>query len=76
MSYGVYIHLPFCGRKCPYCGFVSVADADALMAPYIDAVVAEISSPRPAVFSGEPDTVYIGGGTPSRLPLPLLERPR
>ncbi len=67
---GLYIHVPFCVRKCPYCGFFSESVSGQLTREYIDAVLKELvldaSSP-------EYDTVYIGGGTPSVLPYTELE---
>jgi oxygen-independent coproporphyrinogen III oxidase len=72
MSYGLYIHIPFCRRKCPYCGFSSIENGEGLMEPYVRAVNSEIDSRRTGVFAGFPGTLYIGGGTPSILPAPLL----
>jgi oxygen-independent coproporphyrinogen-3 oxidase len=74
MPYGLYIHLPFCRRKCPYCAFASVAGAEDLLDTYADAVVRELDLRRNGVFSGPPQTIYIGGGTPSIAPAPLIGR--
>lgn len=61
----LYIHVPFCERKCPYCDFYSVAAQDAAMDAYTDAVVRAIKC---APFEvSRLDTVYFGGGTPSVL---------
>ena len=58
----IYIHIPFCVRKCLYCDFYSVTDKGKF-APYISALTDEISS-----FKGtHTSTVYIGGGTPTAL---------
>lgn len=58
---GVYIHIPFCRRKCDYCSFYSIDDT-ALVAPTVEAIAAEIASFE---YPGIPvDTVYFGGGTP------------
>jgi oxygen-independent coproporphyrinogen-3 oxidase len=62
---GLYLHVPFCQRKCPYCDFFSVTDT-SLIPTFVDAVCAEAAAartPSPAAF----DTIYIGGGTPSLL---------
>lgn len=61
---GIYIHIPFCLRKCIYCDFYSVADL-SLKPAFLEALSAEISAadPTPLVF----DSLYIGGGTPSVL---------
>jgi oxygen-independent coproporphyrinogen-3 oxidase len=59
---GIYIHIPFCVRKCPYCDFYSVTDL-ALKPMFLKALIAEIElvSAQGLCF----DTLYIGGGTPS-----------
>jgi len=60
----LYIHIPFCVRKCPYCGFFSVADAPHLVRPYLEALLRELEGCAPE----QPlRTVYIGGGTPTSL---------
>ena len=62
---GVYVHIPFCLRKCPYCDFASVRYHDGLADRYLDALRREIDALAPA---GRPAaTVYIGGGTPTTL---------
>ena len=63
----IYVHIPFCARKCPYCGFYSVAGcSDA--AKYFEALQKEILE-QPVICSAEKDggieTIYFGGGTPS-----------
>lgn len=63
-SPAVYVHIPFCARVCPYCDFAVVAGRDDVAGRYVDAVVAEIRSAEP----WRPvESVYFGGGTPSRL---------
>ena len=57
----VYVHVPFCAKKCRYCAFNSYADKFFLADSYFDAVSRQIS----ALGGGKTDTVYIGGGTPS-----------
>ncbi|MDR2006796.1 MAG: radical SAM family heme chaperone HemW [Acidaminococcales bacterium] len=64
---GIYIHIPFCRRKCHYCDFPSYAGlADSLSSVYTDALCAEIAS-ETAGFSSTV-TVFFGGGTPTLLP--------
>jgi oxygen-independent coproporphyrinogen-3 oxidase len=61
---GVYIHIPFCLKKCPYCDFYSITDLDMIFS-FIEAVEKEmgvIDAPPTEV-----DSVYLGGGTPSIL---------
>lgn len=59
---GVYISFPFCSQKCTYCNFASGVFPKALEAEYFDALDAEIASTE---WPWTPETVYIGGGTPS-----------
>ena len=64
MSAGLYLHIPFCARKCDYCDFYSFAPSEAQMDAYRDALCRSMDSFAPRVK--EPfDTVYFGGGTPS-----------
>lgn len=63
-STGIYIHIPFCQSKCPYCDFYSVTDL-ARIPDYLNALQAEM---RMTADGGtRADTLYIGGGTPSVL---------
>ncbi len=66
---GLYVHVPFCRSKCPYCDFYSVTDLSAVQEWY-EAVLAEMTFHGD--FASAFDTVYIGGGTPSCLPAGLL----
>ena len=66
---GVYISFPFCAQKCTYCNFASGVFPQHLIGPYIESLRAEIQG---AVFPSEPDTLYLGGGTPSLLEPPQL----
>lgn len=72
---GLYIHIPFCHGKCDYCDFYSLgAPVEGLMKRYVEAVLTEWRLRGGELLSEQLSTVYIGGGTPSSLPLPLLER--
>jgi oxygen-independent coproporphyrinogen-3 oxidase len=64
---GIYIHIPFCKRKCYYCDFVSFPDKDGLFDNYIDAVITEARLYSGYLKDRTPDTLFIGGGTPSVL---------
>jgi putative oxygen-independent coproporphyrinogen III oxidase len=70
-AFGVYVHVPFCSRRCDYCAFATWTDRHHLMADYAGACRAEIDH---AVADGMPaaTSVFFGGGTPSLLPAPLL----
>jgi len=61
---GIYVHVPFCTRKCLYCDFYSIADL-SLKPAFLEALSSEIVSADPVSFVF--DTLYIGGGTPSIL---------
>jgi oxygen-independent coproporphyrinogen-3 oxidase len=61
---GVYISYPFCAQKCTYCNFASGVFPRALESEYIDALIGEL---RFAKWPWTPETVYLGGGTPSQL---------
>ncbi len=72
---GLYIHLPFCVRKCLYCDFCSVGGAsEEYMHRYTDALVAEMAHYAPSASAFGIDTVFFGGGTPTLLPLSDWER--
>ncbi len=67
---GLYVHLPFCLKKCAYCDFLSYTDCYAYETEYVEAVLSEFSH-----YKGEQiDTVYIGGGTPTSLTKESLTR--
>ncbi len=60
---GLYIHIPFCDKKCYYCDFTSYISSENLMYDYVCAVIKELEMYRCEKF----DTIFIGGGTPSYL---------
>ena len=68
---GIYIHIPFCKSKCPYCDFYSYRCKNEEMSHYVEALLDEINTlERVSDFVKEPykaDTLYLGGGTPSVL---------
>lgn len=59
---GIYVHIPFCKRKCEYCDFISYSDKNSKIEEYIEAVKKEIELQK---IKSEITTIYIGGGTPS-----------
>lgn len=61
---GVYISYPFCAQKCTYCNFASGVFGSGIEARYIDALRSEISS---HLWHWRPETIYLGGGTPSQM---------
>ncbi len=90
----LYLHIPFCHRRCSYCDFNTYANMEDRMEAYVDALCKEIrdwtleigewpttttsqsltSSPQSLTRAGLRPTIFLGGGTPSMLPLPLIER--
>ena len=70
MSSGIYVHLPFCRVQCTYCAFAVSTDI-ALEPAYTAALTAEIEA---AGDLGPVDTLFFGGGTPSRTPIESLRR--
>lgn len=67
-NYGLYIHIPFCLRKCGYCDFVSFAGNTDLHKDYVLALIKEIYACQPVAV----DTMFIGGGTPSCIDANLI----
>src|SRR6185503_2315248 len=62
----LYVHVPFCARKCEYCAFYSEDTQGELIQRYTDALVRELELVGPEL---KPETVFFGGGTPSILNL-------
>ena len=71
---GVYVHVPYCVKKCAYCDFCSVPRDDT-MAAYPDALCREIELSRDRLpFEGPVPSVFFGGGTPTVRPAEELIR--
>ena len=75
----LYVHLPWCLSKCPYCDFNSHArkagEAGALPErEYVDALVADLESTLPSVWGRKVSTVFLGGGTPSLFSPEAIDR--
>lgn len=70
-SLGIYIHIPFCAKKCPYCDFYSVSYNKKSVMQYTESVIRNLK-----YYSRERsvDTIYFGGGTPSLIPPELIGR--
>ncbi|OGJ92482.1 MAG: hypothetical protein A2487_00720 [Candidatus Raymondbacteria bacterium RifOxyC12_full_50_8] len=71
--YGLYIHVPFCARKCGYCDFYST-DAIALAPFFLRALKKQMAAGTPGFKRRPADTLYIGGGTPSLLAPEQIEK--
>ena len=70
----LYVHIPFCRAKCPYCDFNSYAGLESLVPSYVDAILAEMLLWRSPARDLTVATVFLGGGTPSVLPITEVER--
>ncbi len=83
----LYLHIPFCHRRCSYCDFNTYANLEDRIDAYVDALCAELAmlapppllthpTPAPATLTAASlrPTLFFGGGTPSMLSLPQLER--
>src|SRR5436190_24309952 len=62
----LYVHVPFCAKKCAYCAFYSEASSGELVNRYVDALLRELEL---VASDLSPQTVFFGGGTPSLLNL-------
>ena len=63
---GIYIHIPFCKRRCIYCDFFSTIQSEK-KPTYIHALCQELEMRKNYLEGGEIETIYLGGGTPSQL---------
>ena len=69
---GIYIHIPFCKRRCIYCDFFSTTQSEK-KAEYVHALARELGMRKDYVGDEEIETIYLGGGTPSQLSQEELE---
>jgi len=67
LSFGVYLHIPFCLQKCNYCDFYSLGHCDSVPKSYITALLRDIKRWQTHPLWRRPTSVYFGGGTPSLL---------
>ena len=81
MKLGLYIHIPFCRKKCDYCSFYSIPFSIASkslkeydLEKYIDTLILELKERTPELKKFSVDTVYIGGGTPSLMTPAQLDK--
>lgn len=70
---GLYIHVPFCAVRCGYCDFYTNVPGKGEMAPLVDALLTELANAVES-RSVRVRTIFVGGGTPSLLPVALLTR--
>lgn len=70
----LYLHIPFCIRKCNYCDFLSFAGTDEQRDAYVEMLLSEIALEAPFYKEYEVQTIFFGGGTPSLLSGEQMER--
>ena len=71
----LYVHIPWCIRKCPYCDFNSHEAPEALPeAAYVDALIADLEFSLPSIWGRKINSVFIGGGTPSLFSAASIDR--
>ncbi|MDH5245080.1 MAG: radical SAM family heme chaperone HemW [Betaproteobacteria bacterium] len=71
----LYVHIPWCLKKCPYCDFNShEAKGDAPEAAYVDALIADLEFALPSIWGRRVVSVFIGGGTPSLFSAGAIDR--
>jgi oxygen-independent coproporphyrinogen III oxidase len=68
MAAALYLHIPFCRSKCPYCAFASCSGHQDLYQPYLASVAREINIQAAAGLGGPLKSIFVGGGTPTVLP--------
>lgn len=71
---GLYIHIPFCAQKCPYCDFNTYAGLEKHIGSTIDALCGEMARWRATVAGRAIDTIFFGGGTPTLLTAQQLQQ--
>ena len=71
---GLYVHVPFCKTKCPYCDFNTYQGIENLIEPFLAAITSEITCWGDALAHPPVKSVFFGGGTPSYLPQGDIER--
>lgn len=73
-DYSLYLHIPFCRRRCGYCDFNTTAGMQGLIPLYVNSLIQEIQGVAQSIFPRlQAHTIFFGGGTPSLLPSDALE---
>lgn len=71
---GIYVHIPFCRKKCEYCDFISYSGIEEKAEEYITALILDIKNSSQKVKEYVVDTIYFGGGTPSYIESNIILR--
>ena len=74
MELGIYIHIPFCIKKCDYCDFISYPNCYKMQDKYIENLLEEIEENKELLQKNFVSTIYIGGGTPSSIKPELIKK--
>ena len=74
MELGIYIHIPFCVKKCYYCDFVSYSNKFEMQEKYVEKLLEEIEDNKQLLKNNKITTIYIGGGTPSSINSELIQK--
>ncbi len=74
VNHSIYVHIPFCRRRCAYCDYVSSAHSEALIPRYVQALIDEIRIAKNAFKIIPIHTLFVGGGTPSLLTIKQFEK--
>ena len=67
MELGIYVHIPFCVKKCYYCDFISYPNKSDMQEEYVKKLIKEIEDNKELLEKNNITTIYIGGGTPSSI---------
>ena len=74
MELGIYVHIPFCVKKCDYCDFISYSNCFDMQERYIEKLLEEIEENKDLLRDNFISTIYIGGGTPSAIKSELIKK--
>ena len=74
MELGIYVHIPFCIKKCDYCDFISYSNCFDMQERYVEKLLEEIEENKDLLKNNFISTIYIGGGTPSAIKSELIKK--
>lgn len=74
MELGIYVHIPFCVKKCDYCDFISYSNCFDMQERYVEKLLEEIEENKDLLRNNFISTIYIGGGTPSAIKPELIKK--
>lgn len=74
MELGIYVHIPFCIKKCDYCDFISYSNCFDMQEKYVEKLLEEIEENKNLLRNNFISTIYIGGGTPSAIKPELIKK--